>query len=132
MLKGTQQMRLNIVLADYPLSYRDVLAGLLREKGGHTVTVVESERQALAVISVGERIDLIMLSASLPEMDLPLFLNKIREQEKGIRVIILTGDEDMMESLMEVQSALGIEKVIKKSEVTKSIIEVGLIKAGRL
>ena len=82
-----------ILIVDDDNSVRDFLVRFLKQKGYRDVRAVGTGQEALDIIKK-EDISLVLLDVRLPEMDGLEVLRKIKEINKDIGVIMITGFPD--------------------------------------
>src|ERR1700690_2361543 len=94
---------------------------MLLERSGHTVTEADNGNAALAKIDEGAP-DLVLLDMRLPGMDGIQILQKIREKQKDLPIIMVTGYGNV--ELAEQAIQLGADHYLSKPFHNKELIEV--------
>src|ERR1700730_6575513 len=94
---------------------------MLLERSGHSVVEAENGESALARIDEG-RPDLVLLDMRLPGMDGIQILQKIREKQKDLPIIMVTGYGNV--ELAEQAIQLGADHYLSKPFHNKELIEV--------
>jgi len=81
---------------------RTFTARALRDKG-YEVREAVSGREALDCVESGECFDLIVTDVVMPDLDGPTFIKRVREKEKGVKVVFISGysDESLDYSFLE-------------------------------
>jgi PAS domain S-box-containing protein len=116
--------RLNILLAeDNPINQK--LATRLLQKMGHSVTVVENGRQALAALEKNE-FDVVLMDIQMPEMDGLETTAEIREREKsqdGTHIPILAMTAHAMAGDRERCLEAGMDGYVSKPINVQELVE---------
>jgi len=116
--------RLNVLLAeDNPVNQK--LATRLLQKMGHSVTVVENGRQALAALEKNE-FDVILMDIQMPEMDGLETTAEIREREKsqdGTHIPILAMTAHAMAGDRERCLEAGMDGYVSKPVNVQELVE---------
>ena len=116
--------RLNVLLAeDNPVNQK--LATRLLQKMGHSVTVVENGRQALAALEKNE-FDVILMDIQMPEMDGLETTAEIREREKsqdGTHIPILAMTAHAMAGDRERCLEAGMDGYVSKPINVQELVE---------
>ena len=117
------RQRLQILLAE-DNAVNQVLAVRLLEKRGHTVTVVENGKEALAALQQ-QPFDLLLLDVQMPEMDGFEVTAVIREREKatGAHVTIIAMTAYAMEGDQHRCLAAGMDAYVSKPIQARELFE---------
>ena len=112
---------LNILVAEDGRSQREMLKGFL-EDGGHTVVEAENGKTALDM-AINRYFDLLLLDVKMPEMDGMEVLEKIKQINPEIDVIIMTayGTIDTAVKAIKAGAADFITKPIELEELLLQI-----------
>ena len=100
-----------ILLADDEIMLRDLLADLL-ESNGFNVIKVSSGKEALTVLTEEIKVDLIIIDYNMPEMNGLQCVQRIRELNFKIPVILSTGSLSL-ETRIDL-SKFGINSLLHK------------------
>jgi len=82
------------------------------EKKGFDVLVANTVQEAMKIIEKGERIDVMLLDLMLPDIHGLEFLKIIREHEKNVAIIVITGLKDL-NTVIEVMKAGADDYLVK-------------------
>src|SRR5579864_5608213 len=94
---------------------------MLLERSGHSVMEAENGEDALAKIDEGKP-DLVLLDMRLPGMDGIQILQKVREKQKDLPIIMVTGYGNV--ELAEQALKLGADHYLSKPFHNKELIDV--------
>jgi CheY-like chemotaxis protein len=87
---AAKPQRLRVLLVDDDAIVREVLAASL-DDAGYRVAQAKSGPEALAILSNGERMDVIVSDLTMPGMDGVTLIRKAQEQRPGLPAVLLTG-----------------------------------------
>jgi YesN/AraC family two-component response regulator len=111
---------LNILLVDDEPEILEVLSDFLELKQ-HTVTSAGNGRQALDLVLADNEFDLVFSDIKMPEMDGLTFLERVRQNEIDIPVILVSGQGDLQSSIRALK--LGALDFIVKPVYLKALDE---------
>ena len=90
-------------------------------KGGHSVTVEESGKEAIKILDNEESFDLLVLDLCMPQPDGFEVLEQIRARHPGLRTLITSGFMDG--ALLQASEALGATATLNKKDSPEQLLE---------
>ena len=86
-----------ILICDDDMGVREFVGTVLRESG-HTVWEAEGPTAALRILEREQPIDLLVVDYAMPEMNGAAVIERARDRQPGLKLLLMTGDADALQS----------------------------------
>ena len=98
--------RISVVLADDHTMVRESLARVLEDSGRVTVLGQASDGLELLHAVRREKPECVVLDYSMPKLDAPAAIERLIEEHKGLKILVLTVHENVQYAVRALKRAL--------------------------
>lgn len=109
-----------VLIVDDDTDVREVTAAMLASLG-YGVVEANSGAAAIAILTKGERVDLMLVDIAMPGMDGIAAARRAREQRPGLPVLFATGYSEAAQSKNDINETSTIRKPYRQDELHRQV-----------